>query len=62
MAGHDVAREGATVRAAIGVALQDVALDPKLTGREHMRLQGGLQGIPRSERAPAATSCSSASA
>src|SRR4051795_13242858 len=51
VAGHDVAREGAKVREAIGVALQEVALDPMLTGREHMRLQGGLQGIPRSERA-----------
>ncbi len=50
VAGHDVAKEGAKVRAAIGVALQDVALDPMLTGREHMRLQGGLQGIPRAER------------
>ena len=50
MAGYDVAREGAKVRASIGVALQDVALDPMLTGREHMRLQGGLQGIPRAER------------
>jgi ABC-2 type transport system ATP-binding protein len=50
VAGFDVAREGAKVRAAIGVALQDVALDPMLTGREHMRLQGGLQGIPRADR------------
>jgi len=50
VAGHDVAHDGAQVRAAIGVALQDVALDPMLTGREHMRLQGGLQGIPRAER------------
>jgi ABC-2 type transport system ATP-binding protein len=50
VAGYDVAKEGAKVRAAIGVALQDVALDPMLTGREHMRLQGGLQGIPRAER------------
>ena len=50
VAGYDVAKEGAKVRASIGVALQDVALDPMLTGREHMRLQGGLQGIPRSER------------
>jgi ABC-2 type transport system ATP-binding protein len=50
VAGYDVATDGAHVRAAIGVALQDVALDPMLTGREHMRLQGGLQGIPRSER------------
>ncbi|MGH2943641.1 MAG: ATP-binding cassette domain-containing protein [Solirubrobacteraceae bacterium] len=51
VAGYDVAKEGAKVRAAIGVALQEVALDPMLTGREHMRLQGGLQGIPRAERA-----------
>ena len=51
VAGFDVAREGAKVRAAIGVALQDVALDPMLTGREHMRLQAGLQGIPRAQRA-----------
>ena len=50
--GHDVATDGAKVRAAIGVALQDVALDPLLTGREHMRLQGGLHGIPRAERGP----------
>jgi ABC-2 type transport system ATP-binding protein len=50
VAGYDVAKEGAKVRASIGVALQDVALDPMLTGREHMRLQGGLQGIPRAER------------
>jgi ABC-2 type transport system ATP-binding protein len=51
VAGFDVSKEGAKVRASIGVALQDVALDPMLTGSEHMRLQGGLQGIPRSERA-----------
>jgi ABC-2 type transport system ATP-binding protein len=50
VAGYDVVKEGAKVRASIGVALQDVALDPMLTGREHMRLQGGLQGIPRAER------------
>ncbi len=50
VAGYDVGKEGAKVRASIGVALQDVALDPMLTGREHMRLQGGLQGIPRAER------------
>ena len=50
VAGYDVAKEGAKVRGAIGVALQEVALDPMLTGREHMRLQGGLQGIPRADR------------
>ncbi len=51
VAGYDVATQGPQVRAAIGVALQEVALDPFLTGREHVRLQAGLQGIPRAERA-----------
>src|ERR687897_2417022 len=45
VAGHDIIREGAAVRDAIGVALQDAALDQLLTGREHMRLQGGLHGL-----------------
>ena len=35
----------------IGAALQEAALDPLLTGREHLRLQASLQGIPRAERA-----------
>src|SRR5437763_16025968 len=43
--GHDIVREGAAVRDLIGVALQDAALDPLLTGKEHMRLQGGLHGL-----------------
>ncbi|HEU0024761.1 MAG TPA: ATP-binding cassette domain-containing protein [Thermoleophilaceae bacterium] len=51
VAGHDVVREGADVRAAIGAALQEAALDPFLTGREHMRLQTALHGLPRAERA-----------
>ena len=50
VAGHDIRREGARVRAAIGVALQEAALDPLLTGREHMRMQTALQGLPRRER------------
>jgi ABC-2 type transport system ATP-binding protein len=50
VAGHDVAREGAHVRASIGAALQEAALDPMLTGREHLRLQAALQGLPRAER------------
>src|SRR6266849_527869 len=33
-----------------GAALQEVALDPLLTGSEHLRLQCALHGIPRSER------------
>src|SRR3954462_5218752 len=48
--GHDVATDGAAVRPAIGAALQEAALDPFLTGREHMRLQAGLHGFERVER------------
>src|SRR6476646_3048792 len=50
VAGHDVVREGPAVRAAIGAALQEAALDPFLTGREHLRLQTALHGLPRDER------------
>jgi ABC-2 type transport system ATP-binding protein len=50
VAGHDVVREGPQVRAAIGAALQEAALDPFLTGREHMQLQAALHGLPRDER------------
>jgi ABC-2 type transport system ATP-binding protein len=45
VAGFDVVREGAKVRASIGAALQEAALDPFLTGREHLRLQSSLHGI-----------------
>jgi ABC-2 type transport system ATP-binding protein len=48
--GYDVAKQGPQVRASIGAALQEAALDPMLTGREHMRLQTALQGLPRSTR------------
>src|SRR5437868_7446208 len=50
VAGYDVVREGPRVRAVIGAALQDAALDPLLTGRDHLRLQAALQGLPRPER------------
>jgi ABC-2 type transport system ATP-binding protein len=50
VAGYDVVTEGAHVRAAIGAALQEAALDPLLTGREHLRLQASLQAMPRGER------------
>src|SRR5437764_1565002 len=50
VAGYDVVSEGAAVRRAIGAALQEAALDPFLTGREHMRLQAGLHGFHRAER------------
>src|SRR6478735_7756552 len=50
VAGFDVVRQGPQVRGAIGAALQEAALDPMLTGREHLRLQTALQGVPRRER------------
>ncbi|MFZ2050439.1 MAG: ATP-binding cassette domain-containing protein [Solirubrobacteraceae bacterium] len=48
--GHDIVRQGAQVRASIGAALQEAALDPILTGREHLILQATLQGLPSRER------------
>jgi ABC-2 type transport system ATP-binding protein len=49
VAGYDIVREGPKVRAAIGAALQEAALDPLLTGREHLRLQTAMHGLPRAE-------------
>ena len=46
MGGFDIVRQGAQVRAAIGAALQEAALDAILTGREHLMLQATLQGLP----------------
>src|ERR687884_919570 len=51
VAGYDVVREGPKVRMAIGAALQEAALDPFLTAREHMPLQAALHGLPKNERA-----------
>jgi ABC-2 type transport system ATP-binding protein len=51
VAGFDIAAEGPRVRGAIGAALQEAALDPLLSGREHMRLQTALHGLPKAERA-----------
>src|SRR3954463_14670427 len=50
VAGYDILREGPSVRASIGAALQEAALDPLLTGRDHMRLQTTLQGVPKAQR------------
>jgi ABC-2 type transport system ATP-binding protein len=47
VAGHDVVSEAGDVRRAIGVALQEAALDPLMTGRELIRLQATLHGLPR---------------
>jgi ABC-2 type transport system ATP-binding protein len=49
VAGHDVVESGPAVRAEIGAALQEAALDPFLTGREHMKLQTALHGLRGAE-------------
>jgi ABC-2 type transport system ATP-binding protein len=51
VAGHDVVGDPAAVRRSIGVALQEAALDPLMTGRELIRLQATLHGIIGSEAA-----------
>ena len=45
VAGHDVADEPDAVRRRIGVALQEAALDPLMTGRELIELQAKLHGL-----------------
>src|SRR5438067_673678 len=50
VAGYDVVHEGPQVRRSIGAALQESALDPFLTGREHMRLQTAMHGLAAAER------------
>jgi ABC-2 type transport system ATP-binding protein len=49
VAGHDVAREPERVRRAIGVVGQKPGVDPDATGRENIKLQGDLYGLPRRE-------------
>jgi ABC-2 type transport system ATP-binding protein len=48
VAGHDVAREGDAVRAAIGVTGQITAVDDLLTGAENLRLMADLHHLGRS--------------
>ena len=48
--GFDIATQGARIRTIVGAALQEVGLDPYLTGREHLGLQMMLHGISRAER------------
>jgi len=47
VAGRDVVAEAAAVRRSIGVALQDAAIDPYMTGRELLHLQAVLHGFGR---------------
>ena len=51
VAGHDVVSEAGAVRLAIGVALQEAALDPLMTGRELIGLQATLHGLAKREGA-----------
>jgi len=54
VAGHDVVKDGPKIRGLIGVALQEAALDPLLTARDHLRLQATLQSVPKQQRGPRA--------
>lgn len=47
VAGHDLIEDPAAVRRSIGVALQDAAIDPYMTGRELLHLQAVLHGFDR---------------
>lgn len=49
VAGFDVVSEADSVRRNIGVALQDAAIDPLMTGAELLRLQAVLYGLPKSQ-------------
>jgi ABC-2 type transport system ATP-binding protein len=49
VAGHDVAREPAAVRQAIGLAGQSAAVDEHLTGRENLHMAGRLYHLGRAE-------------
>ena len=49
VAGFDVAKQPDEVRRRIGVALQDAAIDPLMTGSELLHLQAVLYGIPANQ-------------
>src|ERR671916_577877 len=49
VAGHDVVDDADAVRRQIGVALQEAAIDPLMTGRELLRMQGALHGLRSAE-------------
>jgi ABC-2 type transport system ATP-binding protein len=49
VAGYDVARQAAEVRAAIGYIPQKPCFDPTATGRENLILQGRIHGLPGNE-------------
>ena len=49
VAGHDIVREGPAVRDVSASRSRTLRSTCSLTGREHMRLQGGLHGLPAAE-------------
>jgi len=49
VAGFDVVKQADSVRRNIGVALQDAAIDPLMTGSELLKLQAVLYGIPKNK-------------
>lgn len=49
VAGFDIVKQADEVRRRIGVALQDAAIDPLMTGYELLQLQAVLYGIPKSQ-------------
>ncbi|MGA9277520.1 ATP-binding cassette domain-containing protein [Ilumatobacter sp.] len=51
VAGYDVVDQANEVRKNIGVALQDAAIDPLMTGSELLHLQAVLYGLPKSTHA-----------
>src|SRR6266498_3070883 len=52
--GHDVVRDAEAVRRRIGLAGQNAAVDPNLTGRENLRMVGILGQMPRADVMPRA--------
>ena len=49
VAGFDVVTDADKVRRSIGVALQDAAIDPLMTGRELLNLQAVLYGLSKAD-------------
>jgi ABC-2 type transport system ATP-binding protein len=54
VAGYDVVSQANEVRHSIGVALQDAAIDPLMTGNELLHLQAVLYGLPVDDVRPRA--------
>jgi len=61
VAGFDVRRQQGKVRQAIGVALQEVGLDPLMTARELIVLQAGFSAPRPAPRATPPNACSTRS-